>query len=256
MHKLGIFLILTTESKMVLNCTKLSSAKKTSGIAVTYRAGLGNEYGTCPSSCALMPACKSGTKKIDTEYLNALINAVPKGGYAFTFSHFHFKFYSKLLKAGKTLINYSADSWSAVKAAVDAGADTVHMVKESFWTSSKKNKTVDGIRVVRCPAEYLEDISCSNCGGIDGPLCARFNRGYVIGFTMHGSKKKLAESDSAGGCYAGNFPVSKHWADLSRRDSNAATEESDADHITRFAAGLPPRSILRHHVAGDIGLVT
>jgi hypothetical protein len=72
---------------------------------------------------------------------------------------------------------------------------------------------------------------------------------------MHGSKKKLAESSAAGGCYAGNFPVSKHWADLSRRDSNAATGESDAEHITRFAAGLPPRSILRHHVAGDIGLV-
>ena len=55
---------------MVLNCTKLSTAKKTSGIAVTYRAGLGNEYATCPTSCALMPACKSGTDdiKIDSEY--------------------------------------------------------------------------------------------------------------------------------------------------------------------------------------------
>ena len=82
---------------MVLNCKKLSIAKKTAGIAVKNRGGLVNEYATCPTSCALMPACKSGTDdiKIDSEYLNALINAVPKGGYAFTFSHFHYKLYYK-----------------------------------------------------------------------------------------------------------------------------------------------------------------
>ena len=73
----------------MLATQEISNAKKTKGIATTYRAGKGHEFKTCPNSCKLKPACKSGTDKVDTSYLKTLLKAVPKKGIAFTYSHFH-----------------------------------------------------------------------------------------------------------------------------------------------------------------------
>jgi hypothetical protein len=41
-----------------------------------------------------------------------------------------------------------------------------------------------------------------------------------------------------------------HWRGLSQREQS---DETDGEKVTRFAAALAPRSILRHHIAGDLG---
>ena len=95
----------TSMIKTVLN----SQAKKTTGCAVTYRAGSKSTHGTCPNTCKLMSGCKVGTNKIDAAYVRALSHAIPVKGIAFTYTHFAPSLWRKHA-TGKTVINYSADS--------------------------------------------------------------------------------------------------------------------------------------------------
>ena len=102
---------------------------------------------------------------------------------------------------------------------------------------------------MRCPAE-IRDISCADCGNGD-PLCARLDRNFIIGFTAHGpSKKKAADLTVKGGCYADAGNCRIWWDDTA---NGAQPDETDGEKLLRFVKGLPPRSIVRHHVAGDIG---
>jgi hypothetical protein len=41
-----------------------------------------------------------------------------------------------------------------------------------------------------------------------------------------------------------------HWDATAKSDQD---DETDADKLRRFAKGLKSGSIIRHHVAGDIG---
>jgi len=239
----------------MLKTVEHSGAKKTRGIAVTYRAGSGEKYATCPKTCELNCSGK-GSEKIDSDYLKALLRAVPKKGVAFTYSHFHWSNWH-MRTAGQTVINYSAQDL-ALAAVASLSGPTVVIMSESDWHNGKLASaplpTVAplsrAVPVVRCPAEYREGFSCSDCGnGL--PLCARQYRNYIIGFTAHGSgKKKAASPDVKGGCYADGGHVRLHW-DIT---SNAyQPNETDGQKLRRFARSLAPRSILRHHVAGDIG---
>ena len=108
------------------------------------------------------------------------------------------------------------------------------------------------MKVVRCPAE-LRDISCADCGNGD-PLCARLDRDFVVGFTAHGpSKKKAGDPTIRGGCYADAGNCRIWWNDTANGEQ---PDETDGEKLLRFAKSLPPRSIIRHHVAGDIGRET
>lgn len=49
----------------------------------------------------------------------------------------------------------------------------------------KVRYTPAGNKVVRCPAEYSDKVSCATCG-----LCQVADRNYIIGFTAHGVSKK------------------------------------------------------------------
>ena len=62
----------------MLKTVKNSTANKTGGLAVTYRAGDGDNFGTCPADCKLNDSgrgCKSD--QIDVVYLNAVLDAKP-----------------------------------------------------------------------------------------------------------------------------------------------------------------------------------
>jgi hypothetical protein len=236
----------------MLNCTVSSQAKKTAGIAVAYRAGSGEMFGTCPDSCALKPK-PTGTLEIDREYERAVRRAVPKRGQSFLFTHFAPDTWAEKNKAGFCVFNYSADKIRDAVKYVKKGIATVTVVPVDFW-KDKKKKTgikIDGVQFVRCPNETNQNIGCSRCGnGI--PLCARFDRDFGVIFTAHGAGKKLAgDSTQAGGCYAGGGNVAIHWRNLSKKESQP---ETDSEMITRFAKGLAPRSIMRPHIAGDLGL--
>ena len=52
----------------MLKTVETSRAQKTKGLAVTYRAGSQEKFGTCPTSCELNPS-GCGASKVDQEYL-------------------------------------------------------------------------------------------------------------------------------------------------------------------------------------------
>jgi len=233
----------------MLKTVEISRAKKTKGIAVTYRAGGGEKYATCPSDCKMNCSGK-GANKLDDKYLDALLDAVPRKGVSFTYSHFDPNVYGwgKKLKEGKTVINFSTESPLAAAASIYNGVPSVVVVRDDYWQGSKTQSAPFNTTIVRCPAEY-RDISCAQCGNGD-PLCARLDRNFIIGFTAHGpSKKKAADLETRGGCYADAGNCRIWWNET----ANGEQEETDAEKVKRFAKSLPPRSIIRHHVAGDIG---
>jgi hypothetical protein len=232
----------------MLKTVEMSRATKTAGIAVTYRAGTGEKYGTCPASCKMNCSGK-GAEQIDAEYLDALLDAVPSKGVSFTYSHFDWKLWADKLAPGKTVINFSTESPLTAAAATLENVPSVVVLREDYWQGSKTQSAPFGVRIVRCPAEYRAGFSCRDCGNGE-PLCARLDRDYIIGFTAHGpSKKKAADPTQRGGCYADAGNCRIWWDDT----ANGEQCETDAEKVRRFAKSLPPRSIVRHHVAGDIG---
>jgi hypothetical protein len=238
---------------MTLNCTPVSHAKKTFGLAVTYRAGVGEMFGTCPDSCALKPAPTS-TTKIDRAYERAVRRAVPKKGQSFLYTHFKPYQWGEKNGPGKTVFNFSADKIAQAATYVKKGIATVTVVPADYWKDKTRasHTIIDGALFVRCVNEVNKKIGCAKCGN-GSPLCARFNRAFGVVFTAHGAGKiKAGDSSEAGGCYAGFDKVAIHWRNLAKRKRES---ESDGEKIKRFAAGLPPYSILRSHIAGDLGKV-
>ena len=249
----------------MLKTIEYSSATKTRGIATTYRAGTGNQYSTCPSTCELNPS-GGGASTIDHDYFNALLYAVPRGGSAFTYSHFNYIEWSAQalpLAKNKTVINYSAPSLDIAAEAMRVGIASCVVVAPEYWNNGNSNThgsseskglqiiQTDAIKVVRCPAEYNDKFSCNDCGGKNKPLCARGDRGYIIGFTAHGTGKKAAlDNEQQKGCYAAYHHVAMAWKNTA---NSVDTGETDGDKLTRFASGLRAGSVLRHHVAGDMG---
>jgi hypothetical protein len=232
----------------MLKTVDYSRATKTRGIAVTYRAGTGEKYATCPASCKMNCSGK-GAKQIDADYLDALLDAVPRRGVSFTYSHFDWKLWADKLAPGKTVINFSTESPLTAAAATLENVPSVVVLREDYWQGSKTQSAPFGVRIVRCPAEYREGFSCADCGNGE-PLCARRDRDYIIGFSAHGpSKKKAADPETRGGCYADAGNCRIWWEDT----ANGEQRETDAEKVRRFAQSLPPGSIVRHHVAGDIG---
>ena len=236
----------------MLKTVETSRAQKTKGLAVTYRAGEKEKFGTCPATCELNPS-GCGASKIDQEYLDAVSLAVPVKGISFTYSHFAPIHFFKKNGPGRTVINFSCRT--VAQAAIYVSRKTralnvpvVVTVALDFW-NGRKTVDSDGARFVRCPAEYLPQFGCAQCGNGD-PLCARLDRDYVIGFTAHGvHKKKAANPDDAGGCYASGGNVLLHW----EATAGQTQDETDGEKLKRFAKSLAPRTILRHHIAGDIG---
>lgn len=229
-----------------------SSNKKLGGCAATYRSGIDSVYSTCPSSCIMKPIGESGATILDHSYLEAVMKGVPKGGSAWTYTHFP-KEQIPITTLDHTCINISTDSVVEALDSIRSGHPTVVVL------SSEKKEKVDveeGVRFVRCPAEY-SDVTCNTCGG-DIPLCARPKREYVIKFTAHGSQAKtinLRQSDAtlaetAGGCYGNGGPVRLQWEKTKTSDQG---DKTDAQVLTEFVASLPEGTKLRHHVVGDLG---
>ena len=234
----------------MLKTTAISTAKKTAGCAVTYRAGNKEKFGTCPKSCELNPSgrgCK--LNQIDFEYLDALLDAKPKRGESFTYSHFHPIFWAHMLSPKKTVINYSAaNPETALLARQVSDAPVVTVVPQNYFENGK-NKTLDGVRFIRCPAEYNSAVTCNNCGGDKAPLCARLDRNFIVTFTAHGAAKRKAGTSERGGCYADGGNVNIHWQNTAKQKQ----QESDGDRLRAFVKTLPAGTIIRHNVAGDIG---
>ena len=228
----------------MLKVVRSSSARGLGGIAATYRAAQDNIWGTCPSTCQLNECPNQSTQEIDKNYLELLLQACPKKGVAWTYTHFDWKLIPR--DGGPVVLNFSADDLETAK---EAHANKFPTTVALPDTEPLKSFRSSGIQVVRCPKQYNKHINCSNCGG-DVPLCARPDRNYIISFYAHGSKKKMVGTDKQGGCYAGAaYHTLLSWNATSKRKGNVI----DDDQVKDWACGLCPRTMLRHHIAGDIG---
>lgn len=239
----------------MLNCTAASRAKKTAGLAVTYRAAPGDMYGTCPDTCPLKPV-ETKTREIDREYESAVRHSVPKRGLAFLFTHFAPHLWAERNTGDRSqcTFNYSAPTLEAAANETALGNASVAVVPADYWSGRDSDKVTlaNGVRGVRCPDE-TSGIGCAGCGN-GRPLCSRAERDYFIVFTAHGAaKRKAGDNAERGGCYAGFHNVARHWRDLSNREK---PKQSDADAHRAFIKTLRPHTIVRPHIAGDIGRVS
>lgn len=227
----------------MLKTVAVTRNRKTGPIATTYRSGTHETYGTCPRTCSLHPKSETGTVQVDAEYLAAVSDAVPRNGQAWTYSHFPAEALP-LPKPGKTVFNASCDSASEAVAAVKMGRPAVYAAPVGSDESWPCN--IAGVRFVRCPADMSETFTCAQCGG-GRPLCAQGDRDYVVVFVAHGAGAKKVGTGK-GGCYAAGGPTAIAWHGT-KKDGHA----NDAEAVRAFARSLPPGSLLRHHVAGDVG---
>ena len=226
---------------------------KTGPIATTYRSAPNNPYGTCPSTCPLLPVLQPKQEtahEIDNDYLIALQKAVPRYGQAWTYSHFHYS-HLPITDTG-TIINVSTDSVAKALTAVSHGYPTVLAAPQSWHRATPKYPTETPVKFVECPANLNIRIKCSNCGN-GRPLCARPNRDYVVVFPGHGSKKAvIGTPNPTGGCYGLHGNTRIHWDALSKRQQQ---DPPDHERLTHWVKTLPYRSLLRHHIVGDLGRI-
>lgn len=228
----------------MLKTVPVSGNRKTGPIAVTYRSGVHETYGTCPRTCSLHPKSETGTSVVDVEYMQAVEDAVPRNGSAWTYSHFPAEALPTP-KPGKTVFNASCDSMAEAVRTVELGRPAVLAAPAD--TAEAFPWMYQGVQFVRCPAELADNFTCAQCGN-GRPLCARGERDYVIVFVAHGSGAKKVGTGK-GGCYAAGGPTAIQWHGT--RKTGVA---NDAEAVRSFARSLPPGSMLRHHVAGDVGL--
>jgi hypothetical protein len=231
----------------MLKTVKISANSKTGPIAVTYRSGEHETYGTCPTSCSLHPKSETGTSQIDSEYLQAVFDSVPRGGQAWTYSHFAAEALP-FPQPNKTVINASCDTTAEAVRAFELGRPAVYAAP--LETADQWPQKIHGINFVQCPAEKADNFNCQQCGG-GRPLCARPFRNFVVVFVAHGTGKKKVGKDEKGGCYAASGPTAIQWHNTRKKGA-----PNDAAALRAFARGLPHGSFLRHHIAGDCGRET
>jgi len=92
----------------------------------------------------------------------------------------------KALKAAPDVtINVSAES---EKEAVHAFRSGFDVVMTGPIDAPNVSKTKGGIPLIKCHAVRYGHITCQSCGG-GQPLCARRDRGFIVVFPAHGTKK-------------------------------------------------------------------
>jgi hypothetical protein len=237
----------------MLKCVPISDASKLGPIATTYRSKLYNPYGSCPTSCPLLPKNKEGTQTLDEKYTEAVLKAVPRKGLSFTYTHFPLAQIQNLLPTPPirgTTINISTDTVEAALEAQGQGWPTVFAAPLNWPHRLPAKLGPKPVRFIKCPAPL---VTCATCGGGD-PLCFRKNRDYVIVFPAHGSLKHLVGQNSPGGCYASTGNTITQWTKGSQGIGRVIYQDhEEIEGLTAWVASLPARSTIRHHIAGDLG---
>lgn len=79
-------------------------------------------------------------------------------------------------------VNLSANSVNHADTLAKLGLPVAAVVPQD---SPDRFTTPEGNRVVVCPAQRVDGISCNTCR-----LCAKANRGFIVGFKPHGAASK------------------------------------------------------------------
>lgn len=126
---------------------------------------------------------------IDLDELEPILSAVERRKLeTILYTHHQLKKNIKELEQVKRRginINLSCNSVSEAVAAVQAGFNAVTLMP----SSAPKVTKLDGAKVVICPAQTSERVTCASCG-----LCAKDRGTTIIGFYPHGARSKKAET--------------------------------------------------------------
>lgn len=133
-----------------------------------------------------LPPGVEGT--LDWEKLDQLVRA-NKGKRGFTYTHYPITAgghnHILLVQAieGGFTINASADNLTQADIYRELALPTVVVLPLG---APNVSYTPAGYKVVACPAEKSERVTCATCA-----LCQKADRSYIIGFRAHGTRKKL-----------------------------------------------------------------
>ena len=134
------------------------------------------------------------TGRIDHSKILGLARATSHLKAAWTYTHHRLDAANRLsLEVARRMgfvVNASCEDAVTAVALVKEGIPAVAVVPSDF----SGTVTVDGVRVVQCPATREGSaVTCATCGGANGiPLCAQASRPFVVAFPAHGVKAKLA----------------------------------------------------------------
>jgi hypothetical protein len=127
--------------------------------------------------------------KIDAKALKQL-SAANEGKRGFTYTHkpltlSNIKSIRSANDKGFT-VNLSANSVAHADTLAKLGLPVAAVVPQN---SPDRFMTPAGNKVVICPAQRLDNMNCDKCR-----LCAKGNRGFIIGFKPHGTGAKKVEA--------------------------------------------------------------
>ena len=125
---------------------------------------------------------------IDADAL-ALLTAANAGKRGFTYTHKPMNAHNAAAVAASNAagftVNLSANNLAHADQLAALGiAPVVAVVGEDF---PKVGETPEGRRVVVCPAQERDDVSCATCG-----LCQKTRNGAIVAFRVHGASKRKA----------------------------------------------------------------
>lgn len=125
---------------------------------------------------------------IDKPFTEALVKA-SKGKRGFTYTHHepHISDNAEIIRKANRdgfTVNLSGNNISHAIAMREQYALPVVTI---LPMDAPNVQHIDGHKVVACPAEKSDKITCANCA-----LCADSERNYIIGFRVHGTQKRKA----------------------------------------------------------------
>lgn len=107
------------------------------------------------------------------------------------FTYTHKKSHDAIYWAGHATawgftVNLSADDAGEADTLAETGLPVTCIVPTD---TPEKTYTPEGRVIIVCPAQTREDVSCATC-----QLCARANRGVIVGFRAHGTRARVADA--------------------------------------------------------------
>jgi len=131
------------------------------------------------------------TSDIDHNYISAIADlarefALIPFGYTHAWRRFTRDDVARVAATGYVM-NASCETRADIRAAIDLGMPVA--IASDLVTEGETFTRPDGTtaRIVTCPAQTRENVTCASCG-----LCARTNRAAIVRFQIHGMAKKRA----------------------------------------------------------------
>lgn len=130
--------------------------------------------------------------KIDMDYVLGIAAVARQSSLiAFGYTHAWRRLTKRMIKsitASGYVMNASCETVDDVASALAAGLPAV-ITNDDIDDGTM----IDGKRVITCPAQTRDDVTCASCG-----LCAKPDRKAVIRFLVHGPSKNRARAAIAG----------------------------------------------------------